>query len=51
MTVLESIPVALFCNLVVFIVLVALWGMILISNKVIGFFTKNQPGGGSGQAS
>jgi hypothetical protein len=35
LTVLESIPVALFCNLVVFVALFALWGMIIISNKVI----------------
>jgi hypothetical protein len=39
LTVLESIPVALFCNLVVFVALFALWGMIIISNKVINAVT------------
>ncbi|MDR1019342.1 MAG: hypothetical protein LBL73_01165 [Synergistaceae bacterium] len=52
LTVLQSIPVAIFCNLVVYIVLFALWGMIIISNKVIVAVTGgNRPGGGSGQAS
>jgi hypothetical protein len=44
MTVLESIPIAIFCNLVVFVVLFALWGMIYISNKAINIITgENRP--------
>jgi hypothetical protein len=51
MTVLESIPIAIFCNLVVYTVLFALWGMIIISSKVIAAATgRNKPEGGSGRA-
>ncbi|MDR1514217.1 MAG: hypothetical protein LBS45_00855 [Synergistaceae bacterium] len=52
MTVLQSIPIAIFCNLVVYIVLFSLWGMIIISNKVITALTGGKrAGSGSGQAS
>jgi hypothetical protein len=52
MTVLESIPIAIFCNLVVYIVLCALWGMIILSNKAINIVTgENRPANGSGMAS
>ena len=52
MTVLESIPFAIFCNLVVYAVLCALWGMILLSNKAINIIAgENRPANGSGRAS
>ena len=50
--VLQSIPFAIFCNLVVYLVLFSLWGMIVVSNKVIMAVTReNGPGGNSGKAS